>query len=158
MIGQGRKYEAQSSQSFRCNQAAGGHGPARSAVRHLSACHSARCIALGCDSRRSGALHAGRRSRSLTILLRDASHYHSRRPEDIWPWLVQIGYGRAGFYGYDLIENLGSSTGVRSAGSILPELQHPRPATCSLLVRLPPLSSDRSNLSLFGLERSCHPH
>lgn len=48
------------------------------------------------------------------------------RPEDIWPWLVQIGYGRAGFYGYDLIENLGSSTGVRSAGSILPELQHPK--------------------------------
>src|ERR1039458_5199111 len=48
------------------------------------------------------------------------------RPDDIWPWLVQIGYGRAGFYGYDLIENLGSSTGVRSAGSILPELQHPK--------------------------------
>jgi hypothetical protein len=48
------------------------------------------------------------------------------RPEDIWPWLVQIGYGRAGFYGYDLIENLGSSAGVRSAGSILPELQHPK--------------------------------
>jgi hypothetical protein len=48
------------------------------------------------------------------------------RPEDIWPWLVQIGYGRAGFYGYDLIENLGSGTGIRSAGSILPELQHPK--------------------------------
>ncbi|MGO9436734.1 MAG: hypothetical protein ACLPH3_09045 [Terracidiphilus sp.] len=50
----------------------------------------------------------------------------SGRPEDIWPWLVQIGYGRAGFYGYDLIENLGSSTGVRSARSIRPELQHPK--------------------------------
>jgi hypothetical protein len=37
------------------------------------------------------------------------------RPQDIWPWLVQIGYGRAGFYGYDLIEDLGSSTGIRSA-------------------------------------------
>jgi hypothetical protein len=48
------------------------------------------------------------------------------RPEDIWPWLVQIGYGRAGFYGYDLIQNLGSSTGIRSARSILPELQHPK--------------------------------
>ena len=48
------------------------------------------------------------------------------RPEDIWPWLVQIGYRRAGFYGYDLIENLGNSTGIRSAGSILPELQHPK--------------------------------
>ncbi len=48
------------------------------------------------------------------------------RPKDIWPWLVQIGYGRAGFYGYDLIENLGSGTGIRSAGSARPELQHPK--------------------------------
>ena len=48
------------------------------------------------------------------------------RPDDIWPWLVQIGYGRAGFYGYDLIENLGSESGIRSAGSILPELQRPK--------------------------------
>ena len=49
------------------------------------------------------------------------------RPEDIWPWLVQIGYGRAGFYGYDLIENLGSGTGIRSSESILPDLQDPKP-------------------------------
>jgi len=48
------------------------------------------------------------------------------KPEDIWPWLVQMGYGRSGFYGYDLIENLGSSNGIRSAGSILPQLQHPK--------------------------------
>jgi hypothetical protein len=47
------------------------------------------------------------------------------RPEDIWPWLVQMGYNRAGYYGYDLIENLGSKTGIRSAASIMPELQHP---------------------------------
>jgi len=47
------------------------------------------------------------------------------RPEDIWPWLVQMGYNRAGYYGYDLIENLGSKTGIRSAASIVPELQHP---------------------------------
>jgi len=49
------------------------------------------------------------------------------RPEDIWPWLAQMGYGRAGFYGYDLIENVGSRTGIRSAVSILPQLQHPKP-------------------------------
>ncbi len=48
------------------------------------------------------------------------------RPEDIWPWLVQMGYNRAGFYGYDLIENLGSKTGIHSAASIVPELQHPK--------------------------------
>ena len=44
-------------------------------------------------------------------------------PQEIWPWLVQMGYGRAGFYGYDLIENLGSQRGLESAKSIIPELQ-----------------------------------
>jgi hypothetical protein len=44
-------------------------------------------------------------------------------PDEIWPWLVQMGYGRAGFYGYDILENLGSDRGIRSADRILPELQ-----------------------------------
>jgi len=47
------------------------------------------------------------------------------RPDEIWPWIVQIGYGRGGFYGYDLIENLGSPRGIRSAGHLVPEFQHP---------------------------------
>jgi hypothetical protein len=47
------------------------------------------------------------------------------RPEDIWPWLTQIGYDRAGFYGYDAIENLGAQRGIHSADRIIPELQHP---------------------------------
>lgn len=46
------------------------------------------------------------------------------RPEDIWPWIVQIGYDRAGFYGYDLIENLGSRRGIHSAAVVVPDLQH----------------------------------
>jgi hypothetical protein len=38
-------------------------------------------------------------------------------PEAVWPWLVQIGYGRAGWYSYDLLDN-----GARpSAERILPE-------------------------------------
>ncbi len=44
-------------------------------------------------------------------------------PEIIWPWLVQMGYGRAGFYGYDILENIGSARGIRSAVRIVPELQ-----------------------------------
>lgn len=44
-------------------------------------------------------------------------------PEEIWPWLIQMGYGRAGFYGYDLLENVGSKRGIRSAEQILPEFQ-----------------------------------
>lgn len=47
----------------------------------------------------------------------------SGTPEDIWPWLLQMGYGRAGYYGYDILENVGSPHGIRSADRILPEFQ-----------------------------------
>lgn len=42
------------------------------------------------------------------------------RPEDIWPWIVQIGCGRAGWYSYDWIDNLGFPSSER----IMPEFQH----------------------------------
>jgi len=41
------------------------------------------------------------------------------RPEAIWPWLVQIGYRRAGWYGYDWIDN----DGIPSSVQILPQWQ-----------------------------------
>ena len=41
-------------------------------------------------------------------------------PERIWPWLVQTGLTRAGWYSYDLLDNLGRT----SARQIVPELQH----------------------------------
>jgi hypothetical protein len=44
----------------------------------------------------------------------------SAQPEDVWPWLVQIGFGRAGWYSYDLFDNLGR----QSAERIIPEFQH----------------------------------
>jgi hypothetical protein len=40
-------------------------------------------------------------------------------PEEIWPWIVQIGYRRAGFYSYDSLDN----DGIPSAERILPEYQ-----------------------------------
>jgi hypothetical protein len=40
-------------------------------------------------------------------------------PEEIWPWVVQMGKTRAGFYGFDNLDN----GGVPSADSILPEYQ-----------------------------------
>jgi len=40
-------------------------------------------------------------------------------PAQVWPWIVQIGNGRAGFYSYDLLDNLGR----RSAERILPQWQ-----------------------------------
>lgn len=41
-------------------------------------------------------------------------------PSAIWPWIVQIGFGRAGWYSYDVLDNLAR----RSADRIVPELQH----------------------------------
>jgi hypothetical protein len=42
-------------------------------------------------------------------------------PEDVWPWLVQLGFGRAGWYSYDLFDNAAKP----SARRILPGFQHP---------------------------------
>jgi len=42
-------------------------------------------------------------------------------PEAVWPWIVQVGYGKAGFYSYDLFDNLARP----SADAILSDLQHP---------------------------------
>jgi len=44
-------------------------------------------------------------------------------PEEIWPWIVQMGLGRAGWYSYDWIDNLGRP----SARDVLPDYQLPRP-------------------------------
>jgi hypothetical protein len=41
------------------------------------------------------------------------------RPEEIWPWVVQMGCQRAGWYSYDWIDNLGRA----SAERIIPDLQ-----------------------------------
>jgi hypothetical protein len=43
-------------------------------------------------------------------------------PERVWPWIVQLGYGRAGFYTYDLLDN----GGYDSADRVLPQYQHPQ--------------------------------
>jgi hypothetical protein len=40
------------------------------------------------------------------------------QPGDIWPWLAQVGVNRAGWYSYDLLDNLGRP----SAREIIPEL------------------------------------
>ena len=40
-------------------------------------------------------------------------------PEEVWPWLVQMGYGRAGWYSYDELD-----MDRPSAERVIPELQH----------------------------------
>jgi hypothetical protein len=41
----------------------------------------------------------------------------------VWPWLVQMGPGRAGAYTYDWIENL-AGLDMHSADEIIPDFQH----------------------------------
>lgn len=47
----------------------------------------------------------------------------------VWPWLVQLGYGRGGFYSYDWLENLvvrlmGTRARYQSVDRIVPEIQN----------------------------------
>ena len=43
-----------------------------------------------------------------------------RRPRrDVWPWLLQMGTGRGGWYSYDRIDN----GGIRSADALIPAMQ-----------------------------------
>ena len=59
-------------------------------------------------------------------LVRDAQFIATRAitidapPEAVWPWLVQVGCLRAGWYSNDLLDNLAHP----SATTIVPELQH----------------------------------
>ena len=39
------------------------------------------------------------------------------RTDDVWPWIVQIGQGRGGFYSYDFLENL-AGCDIHSADQI----------------------------------------
>jgi hypothetical protein len=52
-----------------------------------------------------------RTTRAITI---------TAEPRHVWPWLVQVGCGRAGFYSLDLLDNLGWP----SADTLLPQFQH----------------------------------
>ena len=41
---------------------------------------------------------------------------------DVWPWIVQMGQGRGGFYSYELLENI-AGCDIHNADRIIPELQ-----------------------------------
>jgi hypothetical protein len=43
-------------------------------------------------------------------------------PEDVWPWIAQLGQGKGGFYSYDFLENL-VGCDIHSADQIVPAWQ-----------------------------------
>jgi hypothetical protein len=48
-------------------------------------------------------------------------------PEEIWPWLVQVGQDRGGFYSYEWLENIFGAD-IKNVYEIRPEFQWPRQA------------------------------
>lgn len=56
------------------------------------------------------------------------------RPEAVWPWLVQVGFGRAGFYSYDLMDNLGRP----SVTTLLPDYGTPNIGDLAAPMASPP--------------------
>jgi hypothetical protein len=44
-------------------------------------------------------------------------------PETVWPWIVQLGADRGGFYSYDRLENL-FGLGIHSASEVVADWQH----------------------------------
>jgi len=66
-------------------------------------------------------------------------------PAAVWPWLVQVGCLRAGFYANDLLDNLGHP----SAERILPEFQH---LEIGQWVPMSPTPSDVTAFKVAGFE------
>ena len=68
-------------------------------------------------------------------------------PEQVWPWLVQVGCLRAGFYANDLLDNLGHP----SARTILPEFQT---LEIGQWVPMSPTPSDTTAFKVAGSSRA----
>lgn len=72
------------------------------------------------------------------------------QPEEIWPWIIQIGYKRAGFYCYDWFDN----DGIASAERIIPEYQDLKvgdliPLSAVMYVEVIELNPNQSMLWVF---------
>jgi hypothetical protein len=53
----------------------------------------------------------------------DPRGHHPAGPPQVWPWLVQMGYGRGGFYAPEWIDRYFWRIGGHNANQLLPECQ-----------------------------------
>jgi len=86
------------------------------------------------------------------ILVR--SHFTATRaitvgaaPAAVWPWLVQVGFNRAGFYSYDLLDNLGRP----SAKQVLAEFQEVEVGDLAAPMASPP--NEKNSFTVAALDR-----
>lgn len=69
-------------------------------------------------------------------------------PQDVWPWLVQIGQDRAGFYSYDTLQNL-AGLDIHNAERVVPQWQEVSPGDTvrlhpQLVLRVASVEPDRA--------------
>lgn len=71
-------------------------------------------------------------------------------PEQVWPWLAQMGYQRGGMYSYDWIDEALGVLDSPSAGQVLPEFQDLQPGDEIPMGNSPgwPVASVEANRSL----------
>jgi proline iminopeptidase len=84
-----------------------------------------------------GIIPGGTRSGTMAVTI-DAP------PRDVWPWLVQMGYGRGGWYSWDHLDNWGQS----SVHELHPEWQH-----IAVGDRLPSMPDNKSWWDVAALEK-----
>jgi len=74
-------------------------------------------------------------------------------PQEVWPWIIQMGDVRGGFYSYTFIENFIAPEEYRNADRILPELQDPVPGTAMIgeILRLREIRPNGHLLAAFEL-------
>jgi hypothetical protein len=60
-------------------------------------------------------------------------------PEDVWPWIVQIGYQRGGFYSYDWLERKAGLKGLHSTDQVVPAWQEIQPGDSVSISPVTPL-------------------
>ena len=103
---------------------------------------------MGCDQRRSqGTDGRGCAARGCNFR-RHPCDNHRRTTDEVWPWLIQVGFGRAGFYSVDLLDNLGRT----SATTVHPEWQHDAVGDLAA-----PMSSTPSPSTSFTISTSQRP-
>jgi hypothetical protein len=90
-------------------------------------------FAAGRSHRGRLSLVARERTRAVDGLVAGANYRQvlaidiNARPEDIWPWLMQLGYQRGGLYSYDWLDRVFGFLDRPSADRILPEYQNLKP-------------------------------
>jgi len=81
------------------------------------------CLHWGSTSAESGEALPGDELLERPGIISTRSITINASADQIWPWLVQMGPGRAGAYTYDWIENL-LGLNMHSADSVIPAYQH----------------------------------